>query len=1175
VDLRDSEIQKAYPLGRHPTMIDFFDAPQDPLEPDMEPGSRLEELLASGSAVAVCGMAGRFPGARSVRELWSNLERGVESIRELSDAELEAAGVPREVSSHPSYVKAGAPLDGMDRFDAGFFGFSPRDAATLDPQHRHFLEVAWEALEDAGRVPEHFDGSVAVFAGSGANAYFWANVMTNPELVEEVGYFLLRHTGNDKDFLSTLVSYHLDLDGPSVNVQTACSTSLVAVHMAVQCLLSGEADMALAGAVTIEQPHGVGYRYQKGEILSPDGHCRAFDAESAGGVFGSGLGVVVLRRLSDAVRDGDSVRAVILGSAVNNDGANKVGYLAPSVNGQARAIAEALGAAGVGPDSLQYVEAHGSGTAVGDPIEVAALTEVFRAGTDRKGFCGLGSVKTNVGHLDTAAGVTGLIKVVQALRHRLVPPSLHFRVPNPVMDLEAGPFYVNARLRPWDAVGPRRAGVNSLGVGGTNAFVVVEEAPRIPLVPASRSAQLLLLSARSNRALAAAGADLSRALEEGEPQPLADVAFTLACGRRAFRHRRVVVAHTVEAAVEALGISGPAQAFSTEAPESPPPVSFMFAGGGAQYAGMGAGIYGEEPVYRSLVDECLALLEPTLSTRVRHLMVAADRTGDRAQAALDRPSLALPALFITQMAQSRLWMSWGVRPDSMIGHSMGEYTAACLAGVFSMADALSLVVTRGRLFESLSAGAMLSVNLSEAELRSLLADSLDVAAVNAPDLTVASGPVESLTRLERALTAMGVECRRVRISVAAHSSMLEPILSDFEAHVRRTTLAAPRIRFASNLSGDWITEEEATDPGYWTRQLRHTVRFADGVRTLLADGPRVLLEVGPGATLATLARLNVGAQEGAPDTFTSMRRPDEATSDMTFQLSALGRLWTKGVDVDWEAYYGSEERRRVSLPTYPFERTRHFIEPGDGVPLQLSPGRRNIRLPPTDASNGNGVGGEEAALDLKPLLAALNAHPAVAEAAAVSHVQGPGAVRVVAFIVYDAGAGTTVSELRRSLRSSLPSGLVPQNFVEMTSLPRDGQGRIETARLPDPFVQGKGSDAPRTPTEKTIAEIWRRLLGLERVGVHDNFLDVGGHSLVGIRVLTQIEERTGMKVPPNALTLQTLEQIAADCDRQLREKAPATVEPEETEGLSGRLRSTLLSRLVGGGKGEGRQRDPA
>ncbi len=879
--------------------------------------------------IAVVGMAGRFPGARNIGEYWDNLRNGVESLQRFSDEELLAAGVSASVLSQPNYVKAGAVLPDMEMFDAPFFGFSPREASIMDPQHRHFLEVSWEALENAGHVPETFGGSIGVFGGSGHNAYMPYNLMTNPKLMQSVGFFMVRHTGNDKDFLTTRVSYLLNLKGPSVNVQTACSTSLVAIHSGVQALLNGECDMALAGGVTIEMPHRRGYLYEEGEILSPDGHCHAFDESSKGTVFGSAVGVVVLRRLRDALDSGDHIHAVIKGSAINNDGALKVGYMAPSVDGQAAAISEALALANVPADTISYVEAHGTGTPVGDPIEVAALTQAHRQSTDKVGYCGIGSVKTNIGHTDTAAGVASFIKVAMAMQHGELPPTLHYTAPNPACDFERSPFYVNATLTAWNPPGGvRRAGVSSLGVGGTNAHIILQQAPKAaPSGPSSRPYQLLMLSAKTPSALDANTAALAAHFKANPQINLADAAYTLNVGRQAMKQRRVVVAQTVAEAADLLAANDPKVIATTLNTEGSRSVAFMFAGGGAQYPNMGQGLYQAEPVYRKAVDECLALLAKNSATDYKGLLFPA--AGQEAGAAerIQRPSLALPLLLTTQYAQAKLWMSWGLQPSAMIGHSMGEYTAAHLAGVFSLGDALTLVELRGKLFETLPEGGMLSVPLSEDELKPFMTPEMSIAAVNGPKLTVAAGPVAAIDALHEKLTAQEIEAARVRISVAAHSAMLEPILKEFGDFFARIRMTAPTLPFVSNLSGTWITPAEATDPQYWVRHLRNTVRFADGLQELLKDANRMLLEVGPGRTLASLARQHPGRPATQP-VLNSMRHPDEQVADAAYALGQLGRLWAAGAQVDWAAFRGTEKRRRVQLPSYQFDHVRHWVEPG-------------------------------------------------------------------------------------------------------------------------------------------------------------------------------------------------------------------------------------------------------
>ncbi len=877
--------------------------------------------------IAVVGMASRFPGATTPDAYWSNIRDGVESIVGIDEAALRAEGVPDALLADPAYVRRGAFLDDMEGFDANFFGFSALDASLLDPQHRHFLEVCWEALEDAGHPPSTFGGPIAVFAGAGMHAYMMYNLISNPSLMESVGLFLVRHTGNDKDFLATRVSYELDLTGPSINVQTACSTSLVAMHMAAQSLLSGECDMALAGGVTIEQPHRRGYLYKQGEILSPDGHCRPFDADSQGTIFGSGAGVLVLRRLVDAVEDGDHVHAVIKATAINNDGRQKVGYLAPSVDGQARAIAEALQLSDVPAETIRFVETHGTGTPVGDPIEVTALTQAYGAETERTQFCALGSVKSNIGHTDTAAGVAGTIKAIQAIKHAQIPPTLHFRAPNPAVDFDSSPFYVAAELKPWPDDGhPRRAGVSSLGVGGTNAHIVLEQAPDRERgdLPA-RTRQLLPISAKTPGALSAALNRLAAHLEATPELDLADVAYTLAHGRTPMVERRTVVATTAADAVAALRDAGQG---AGPAPADGRRVAFLFAGGGAQYPGMGRDLYEAEPAYRDTVDELLGYAADLLDYDLKALLMAGQDDAS-AVAELRRPTRALPALFVTQLAHARLLASWGIEPDAMIGHSMGEYTAACLAGVFTARDALRVVYERGRLFETVPAGGMSSVMLPANELAARLPAEVSLAAVNSPGLSLAAGPVEALTALEAELAADGIDARRLHIDVAAHSSMLDEILPPFRAFLQTLEYGAPKKRFASNLSGGWADAAEVRTPEYWVRHLRETVRFADGIGVLLEGDAYALLEVGPGRTLASLARLNVPSGERRA-IIQGMRHPSERVDDASFALGALGQVWEAGCEVDFAALRGEGERPlRVPLPTYPFEHKRYWIAPGE------------------------------------------------------------------------------------------------------------------------------------------------------------------------------------------------------------------------------------------------------
>jgi amino acid adenylation domain-containing protein len=917
-------------LFKYPTIsaLAAYIAPADrpqpqPLTRQAEVETRPARAAEGPSDIAVVGMAGRFPGARGVEQFWKNLRAGVESVTFFTDEELIAAGVDPATLARPDYVKAGVVLEDVEQFDASFFGYSPREAEVMDPQHRLFLECAWEALERAGHDPERDGGSVGVFAGAGASTYAH-NLLTHPEIVEAVGGLQIA-IGNDKDHLPTHVSYKLNLRGPSVAVQTACSTSLVAVHMACQSLLNGECRTALAGGASIHVAGKQGYVYQEGGIYSPDGHCRAFDEQARGTVSGSGVGVVVLKRLEDALADGDHVHAVIKGSAVNNDGSAKVGYTAPSVEGQAEAIAEAQRAAGVSPETITYVEAHGTGTPLGDPIEMAALTQVFRRGTDEKGFCAVGSLKTNLGHLDTAAGVAGLMKTVLALEHRTIPPSLHFTRPNPALDLGGSPFYVNSEASEWQARGggPRRAGVSSFGIGGTNAHVVLEEAPAPEPSGESRPWQLLMLSARTETALEQATANLAAHLKQHADASLADVAYTLQVGRKAFGHRRVIVCRDREDARDGLEPLHPERVLTSAGEAVDRNVVFMFPGQGSQHVEMGLGLYRRERVFREQVERCCETLKAHLGFDLRDVLYP--RAGGSAEAAerLRQTSLTQPALFVVEYALARLWMSWGVRPAAMIGHSIGEYVAACLAGVFSLEDALKLVALRGRLIQKLPEGAMLSVPLAEEELRGLLGEELSVAAVNGPSLCAASGPSEAIDDLQRRLAARGVESKRLHTSHAFHSQMMAPAVAEFNDEVRRVKLGAPQTRYVSNVTGTWIKSGDATDPAYWAQHLRRTVRFADGVREVLKDANALMLGVGPGRALGAMVK-PLARETGQP-VIDSMRHPEEQASDEEVLTRGLGRLWLSGAKVDWQGFYADEVRRRVPLPTYPFERRRYWV----------------------------------------------------------------------------------------------------------------------------------------------------------------------------------------------------------------------------------------------------------
>jgi acyl transferase domain-containing protein/surfactin synthase thioesterase subunit/acyl carrier protein len=872
--------------------------------------------------IAIVGMAGHFPGAPDADTLWARVVKGDDCLVDLDAEQLRRDGVPDHVLVAPNYVRRNGVLDGVDLFDPGFFGISKRDAAIMDPQHRHFIECTWEALESAGYTPESFVGSIGLFAGCGVNTYLLNNLLTNPKLVEQVGWFLLRHTGNDKDFLTTTASYRLDLRGPSVNVQTACSTSLVAIHLAVQSLLAFECDLALAGGSTIEFPHGLGYVYHEGEVLSPDGVCRAFDARSGGTVLTSGAGVVALRRLRDAYEAGDPILAVVKGSAINNDGTRKVGYLAPSVDGHADVIREALAVSGVDARSIQLFEAHGTGTAVGDPIEVAAVTEAYRTHTADCGYCRLVSTKPNIGHLDTAAGVASVIKVVQALRHKVLPPMANHTSPSPLIDLPSTPFVMSAEAAPWHADGPRRAGVSSLGVGGTNAHVILEEAPAYAPTPPARPEQVLAISGRDAQAVKDASERLAKFLEADPDVNLADVAYTTFTGRRPMTHRRVVSATDVASAITQLRTDDRGRSFRAVAQATPPNVVFLFPGGGAQYPRMAQGLDERFDEFHRVMRDGCAIVHRETGVDLAALL-AGDGDDD---AELRRPTASLPAVFLTSLALARQWMAWGVTPTACIGHSLGEYVAAHLAGVLSFDDALRLVMVRSRLIESVSGddAAMMVVPMTAEQVQPLLPAALSIATINAADECTVAGPRQAIEELHERLTADGVTATLIPIAAAGHSAMLDPILPAFLDTVRTVRLQAPTMRYVSNLTGDWIRPDQATDPQYWVDHLRHTVRFHDALATALHDGPAVFVELGPGHSLSSYARrLGDGVVAAVP----TLRHPNQAMDDTGFSLCAFARLWAVGVDVE-PARFSGEGRRRLRLPTYPFQRERCWIEPG-------------------------------------------------------------------------------------------------------------------------------------------------------------------------------------------------------------------------------------------------------
>ena len=872
----------------------------------------------SANGIAIIGLAGRFPGADNVEAFWENLVNGVESSTRLDDETLRREGVSQQLIDNPDFVKVSYVVEGAENFDAELFQFTPREAEITDPQHRMLLECCYEALDHAGYSTDSYSGHIGVYAGVGSMSYFVRNLSANPELMESVGPLRIS-IGNEKSFATTMVSYKLNLRGPSVNVDTACSTSLVAIHQACQSLLSYECDIALSGGVSIDAPQKTGMLYREGSIVSPDGRCRPFDSEAKGTVKGNGAGVVVLKRVEDALRDGDFIHAVILGSAINNDGSLKLGYTASSIDGQVEVVADALVRADVDAASIGYVETHGTGTILGDPIEVAALSRAF-GGSATQGACAIGSVKANIGHLDIAAGVAGLIKTVEALKHARIPPSINYSAPNPNIDFTQGPFFVNDVLRDWNAgETPRRAGVSSFGIGGTNAHVIVEEAPPRRSQPSSRDSHLIVLSARSRGALERQIGRMSTHFDRHADTDLADAAYTLQIGRREYEYRAAVTMRDAVNPASQLDLNNRGMIIAGPVKQTPK-ICFMFPGQGAQHLGMAKGLYESEPNFRAVFDECADAFRGELGCDLREIIFS-DAT-DGADT-LNQTSLTQPALFAVEYAMAKFWEGLGIEPDAMIGHSIGEYVAACLAGVMSFADATALVAERARLMQSLPSGVMLMVPLPEADIGPYLSAGCSLAAVNGPHICVLSGPEEAIVPVEESLAAKDVETRRLHTSHAFHSSMMDPILERFEQRLARVRLSAPTKPYLSNVTGDWIRPEQATNPRYWVEHLRGTVRFGDGVKRLLDDARYLLLEVGPGQVLTTLARRSFGATEAAVP---SARHAQDTRADLEVFLQALGTLWTRGCRVNWTGLYSGESRMRVPLPAYAFDRKRYWID---------------------------------------------------------------------------------------------------------------------------------------------------------------------------------------------------------------------------------------------------------
>ncbi|WP_025688022.1 type I polyketide synthase [Paenibacillus zanthoxyli] len=895
----------------------------------------------TGNEIAVIGLAGRFPKSDSIDEFWDNLVQGKECITFYSDEELEEAGIPAEVLNHPNYVKAKGEIRGLDAFDASFFGINPRDAELMDPQHRMMLECAWAALEHAGYHPGKVPGSVGVYVGKSMSSYLFLNLYPHIQKMLATGN-LQAAIGNDKDSMATTISYRLNLKGPSMAIQSSSSTSLVSVCMAAQSLLTYQCDMALAGGITVGPPERSGYMYEPGGIMSTDGHCRAFDEGSSGFVPGNGYGLVVLKRLEEALRDGDHIWSIIKGFAVNNDGSEKVSYTAPSVNAQSEVIAQAQALAEVDASTIGYVETHGTGTRMGDPIEIQALSQAFRHSTDQSGYCLIGSVKTNIGHLDSAAGIAGFMKATLMLHYKQIPPSLNFSRPNSAIDFENSPFYVNTSLQDWEKGSyPRRAAVNSLGMGGTNAHVILEEAPERNKGTLKASWSTLPVSAKNKESLEGNLRNMKKYMHRDPAVSIEDTAYTLATGRQAFSHRTAVICTTPHEAEEMLENGrGSADIYYAEEVSADRPLVFMFTGQGAQYAGMGQGLYRDEKVFRQQFDQCADWIRRYTGTDILPLMCSEESTQERQGTSLDihQTSLTQPLLFAVEYALAQLLISRGLKPEAMIGHSLGEYVAAAVAGVFSLEDALLLVCRRAEWMMRMERGAMLAVGVNKNQIHRYVGEAIALAAINSPGICVMSGSMSAIEALENQLTQDGVFHKRLTTSHAFHSPLMNPVLEPYRELLSQIKLKAPSTPIMSCLSGSWLKPEQAVDIEYWARHITEPVLFMTGMEELLADPQRLFLEVGPGVTLCGLARQNKLAQEES--LFVSALKPSHLLEeDSKYLMRAIAQLWVRGGSVDWSKFFSGQKRNRVPLPTYSFSHESYWVHadaPSSAVHAEVS-----------------------------------------------------------------------------------------------------------------------------------------------------------------------------------------------------------------------------------------------
>lgn len=889
----------------------------------------------NSSDIAIIGMAGRFPGSDTIDELWENLRDGKETISLFSKEELDSS-LPESLRKDPLYIGARGILPSAKTFDANFFGLNPQLAAAMDPQIRIFLEISFEALEQAGHLPKHYKGSIGVYSGSEINSYYENNIFSNKELKSSIGELQI-YTVNGKDFIAPRTSYHLNLKGPSVSVHSACSTSLLAVAEAVKAIRTGMCDIALAGGSSVTAPINSGHLYDDGFIKSPDGSTRSFDASGKGTVFSDGAGVVLLKRLEEAEKDGDIIYGVIKGVGVNNDGGDKGSFMAPSPKGQAGAIINAFNDAQISPSTISYMEAHGTATPIGDPIEIEGL-KIAYGKQEKNNFCALGSIKSNMGHTTAAAGVAGLMKILLAMRYKQIPPMVNFTKPNPNIDFDNSPFFINDKLIDWNAEGKRRAGVSSFGIGSTNVHAIVEEYVKQPMVSSKgRPFEILMWSAKSQNSLLGYENALGHFIDKSKSLSLADIAYSLNTTRDDFNQRSFLISDSTSDAAEKLLCLKTKTTKSSVLKSVPTEIGFLFPGQGSQYLQMGKTLYDNEKVYRDAVDNCAELLIEDLKLDIRDILYPKNNSSE-AEEQLKDTRLTQPSLFVTEYALSQLWLSWGIKPTFLCGHSIGEFAAAHLAGILSLKDALHIVAVRGKLISELPGGSMLIVRVPVNQLNELLPETLSIAAINSNQFCVVSGTKDDIGAFNQELDAKDIPNKLLNTSHAFHSYMMEPILESFKKELEKIKLNIPRLPIISTVSGTWLTDTEATSTMYWVNHLKNTVRFADAMDTAFELDDFVLLEIGPGQTLTTLARQQAAGK--IIPAFSSLNFPkDEKDNEYLTLLNALGDLWLRGISVDWKSFYGEQQRQKIELPSYVFDRKLCWIEPLDvieTIPVQQS-----------------------------------------------------------------------------------------------------------------------------------------------------------------------------------------------------------------------------------------------